>query len=76
MPDAIQDGKNGCLVGFHDPDAIAGRIEALWSSPTAAQSMSSEAAKRAREYSWDRVAVETAAFYERLLAMRKPVREN
>lgn len=71
MPDVIQDGEQGELIGFNDAGAIVERILALWSDPTRAESISVKAALRAREYSWQRVADETLAFYARLLADRE-----
>lgn len=70
MPDVIEDGRSGQLVGFNDPDAIVQRIEGLWANPEQAAAMSLRAAVTANEYSWGRVAKETVAFYQRLLVMR------
>lgn len=70
MPDVIDDGASGFLVGFDDVDAIVDRIVALTSDPARASTVSTLAAARAREFSWDRVARETVEFYERLSAAR------
>lgn len=72
MPDVIEDGRSGYLVGFNDADAIVQRIEALWRNPAAAAALSAHAAARANAYSWDRVARDTEAFYERLFAHKYP----
>lgn len=70
MPDVIRDGVDGFLVDYNDADGIVARIERAWADPALARSVSAAAAPRAREYSWDRVGREVAAFYESLLAMR------
>lgn len=70
MPDVIEDGASGQLVPFNEPVDIVQNIERLWENPALAMAMSGRASARAREYSWDRVAVETAAFYQRLLDLR------
>lgn len=70
MPDIIRDGVDGRIVGFNDSAAIAHVVEALWRAPEAAAACSEAAARRAREYSWNRVGRETEAFYLRLLEMR------
>lgn len=70
MPDLIDDGRSGFLVGFHDPDGIVARVQQLWANPASAQAISSLAARTARNYSWERVGRETAEFYRRRLAAR------
>lgn len=67
MPDVIRDGVDGMLVGFDDPAAITSAVRRLWTHPDLARSVSVAAATRARQYSWNRVARETVAFYEHLL---------
>jgi glycosyltransferase involved in cell wall biosynthesis len=76
MPDVIRDGENGYLVGFHAPDEIVQRINTLWADEGRASEISLAAAKTARTYSWQRVARETAVFYERLLEARTAVKEH
>ncbi|MGA8260866.1 MAG: glycosyltransferase family 4 protein, partial [Arenicellales bacterium] len=71
MPDVIEDGKDGVLVGFNRPNEIAAAVYNLWADPDHAVAMSENAAKTARSYSWRRVAVETASFYERLILGQK-----
>lgn len=68
--DVIADGDNGILV---EPGDVAGpvhAIEALQRDPARAARMSARAAATARAYTWERVARETAAFYERLSSPR------
>jgi glycosyltransferase involved in cell wall biosynthesis len=76
MPDVIRDGDNGCLIDFHAPDEIVNRINSLWEHSEHATQISSAAVSSAKAYSWARVARETAAFYERLLAKRNSALEN
>jgi len=71
MRDIIQTGRNGLLVEPSDTRGIVEHIERLGKQAVSASVMSAEAARDARQYSWDRVARETAAFYESLLSMRQ-----
>ncbi len=70
MPDVIRDGEHGFLVGFNDAQAIVQRMSALWADAPKAVQMSADAARTARDYSWQRVAQESSAFYAQLLASR------
>jgi glycosyltransferase involved in cell wall biosynthesis len=67
----IIDGTSGTLVAPGDATALADAALAIIRDPAAAHAMSAEAARKAREYSWERVSRETAAFYRiRLDALR------
>jgi glycosyltransferase involved in cell wall biosynthesis len=66
MPDVIEDGVDGRIVEYNDDRAMAAFIGELQADPARAAAMSCAAADKAREYSWDRVGLETAAFYRRL----------
>lgn len=68
MRDVIRHGRNGVLVPPGDAEAAADAVLAIGGDRAIA--MSIEAAKTAREYTWERVARETASFYERLRAAR------
>lgn len=68
MLDLIEDGRSGLHVGFHDPEAIVRSVHGLWRDEQLASAISAAAAVEARRYSWQRVARETAGFYEQLLA--------
>lgn len=69
MRDIIQSGKNGFLVGFHDPEGIVSVVRRLAAETSLGLAVSRKAALDAREYSWDRVGLETAEFYKRLIDM-------
>jgi glycosyltransferase involved in cell wall biosynthesis len=67
MHDVIRNGIDGVLVPSGDEDALTHAAAALLEDPQRAMVMSEAAARRAREYSWDRVARETVDFYRRRL---------
>jgi len=72
MHDVIDSGKNGILVPPGDAKTLADQALAIVNDLPRATAMSAAAAQTAREYSWERVARETAAFYQsRLNAMRR-----
>ena len=69
--DIIIHEKNGFLVPTGDITQMTKICVDLFKSFDPAQSISQQAASRAREYSWHRVACETVAFYESLIEARK-----
>lgn len=72
MRDVIDSGRDGVLVPAGDAGAITDAVLAIVRDPGRAGTMSVAAAATARQYTWDRVARELAAFYEnRLRAMRR-----
>jgi glycosyltransferase involved in cell wall biosynthesis len=60
MRDLIEDGVNGFLIAPGDAEALAARAR------QASAEMGARAAETAKAHTWDRVARETVAFYERL----------
>jgi glycosyltransferase involved in cell wall biosynthesis len=74
MPGVIDSGRDGLLVPPGDPGAISAAVRRLWGDPAWAARVSHRAATVAREYTWDRVAAETSAFYESVLALGPPRR--
>lgn len=68
--DIINHEKNGLLVPTGDVSKMTQTSIDLFKSFGRAQLISQQAAERAREYSWHRVALETAAFYESLILAR------
>jgi glycosyltransferase involved in cell wall biosynthesis len=70
MHDVITTGIDGVLVPPGDGEAVADAALALMQDVGRAAAMGMAAATRAREYSWRRVAIETAAFYRRRLAAK------
>lgn len=70
MRDLIAHGRNGVLVPPGDDLALADAALALIRDPERARAMAAAAAATAREHTWERVARETLAFYERLRGLR------
>jgi glycosyltransferase involved in cell wall biosynthesis len=68
--DLIVDGESGLLVEPGDAGAIVAAAQSLLADPERATAIAREAAYVADCYSWERVAHETAAFYERLSSLR------
>lgn len=67
--DAIIDGTTGICVPPHRPELLAHRIRRLMEHPMQLAAFGMAAADRARSrYSWDRIARETAAVYDRVAA--------
>src|SRR5579875_306425 len=65
----IQDGKTGFLVPPRCPEALAERLDQLLSSPDLCRQMGRAARRRVeREFTWDIVAMRTAALYETIFA--------
>jgi glycosyltransferase involved in cell wall biosynthesis len=70
MRDILRDGLTGHVVEPGDGEGFCRCILQLLESG-AMDRMSRAAAKAARDYSWDRVARETAAFYQSLLDRKR-----
>lgn len=68
--DLIEHGGNGLLVPVGDARAMAQACLAVQSAAIDAQAISSRARATALLHTWQRVAAETAAFYQRLIARR------
>lgn len=68
MLDVIEDSSNGFLVDCDDAVAIVARVNLLRANPEKANTMSTAAALRAREFSWQRVAQQSVLFYRSLLS--------
>jgi glycosyltransferase involved in cell wall biosynthesis len=68
--DVVLDGTTGILVQPGHPALLAQRIRQLLARPMLLEAYGAAAADRARSrYSWDRIAGETLAVYERALAL-------
>ena len=63
MRDYVEDGRSGVLITPGDAGELAREALALIGDAERARAMSAAAAARARQFSWHRTAVETAAFY-------------
>lgn len=68
--DAVIDGTTGILVPARRPALIAQRVRGLLAHPMRLAAFGVAASDRARSrYSWDRIARETAAVYDRAAAL-------
>ena len=65
--DVIESGQNGILVSPGDASAMASAVLNVQRDPFWAEKLSCQARASALTYTWDRVAQETTAFYERLI---------
>jgi glycosyltransferase involved in cell wall biosynthesis len=66
-------GVTGFLVPPEDPEALAGRLQQLWSSPTLRAQFGAAGRRRAmRIFTWDHVAAGLASVYEQAIGDRHP----
>jgi glycosyltransferase involved in cell wall biosynthesis len=70
MRDVIKNGQSGFLTKTGDWRQIADLTIQAAENPKLARSISAEGRKVSLSYSWQRVAVETASFYESLISQR------
>ena len=64
--DVVVHGESGLFVERGDAAAMVNAVESLLAAPARAAEMAANAARVARTYTWERVARETAAFYDSL----------
>ncbi len=72
LPYLVRDGETGLLVPENDPAALAQALKVLLSQPELRERLGARAVEVARGYSWQRVAAESLALYEEVLAARPP----
>jgi glycosyltransferase involved in cell wall biosynthesis len=71
VPDLIDDGVHGLLVGPNDPPALAAAIDELLRDPERGRKMGVQARDRRRhEFDLDAMVVKVEALYEELLSAR------
>lgn len=68
LQSTIKDGRNGFLVPVDDERAFARRIDKVMCRPDLAARLTEQAVRRARRYSWQRVADANLGIYHNLLA--------
>jgi len=69
-PDAVIDGTSGMLIPPSRPEMLGGRLHDLLSTPMRLAAFGIAACDRATSrYSWDRIAGETLAAYERAIEL-------
>ncbi|MBI4316598.1 MAG: glycosyltransferase family 4 protein [Chloroflexi bacterium] len=60
----LQHGHNVMLVPPRDPAALAESIRAVWANPALRARLSAGASALAGSFAWDKIAAQTAAFFE------------
>ena len=70
VPDLIEEGRTGILVGADDVDAMVQAVRRLLSDPDLAERLSLNGRKRAEESSWDRVRQQWEQVFAGVLANR------
>ena len=68
----VNDGVDGLLVPPRDPAALADALERVATTPELADALRAEAAAKAPDFSWPRVAGRVLAYYDELLAEHRP----
>jgi alpha-maltose-1-phosphate synthase len=69
IPEVVADGRTGLLAPPGDPGALAGALNALVTDPVRAAALGRAGRERAAaEFSWARIAAQTAELYEALAA--------
>ena len=71
LRDSVRHGETGLLVPYGDVPAMAEAALSLLRDEDRRSGMGRRAALRAREFSWDRTALETESMLLRLLAERE-----
>jgi len=66
----LEDGKQGYLVAPRDHEGIARAIVKILRNPQLAKKMGEEGRGKALRYSWQSIAQQVEAYYEKLLAKR------
>ncbi len=69
IPAVVDDGENGILVGYRNPDELAGALRELFASPGLRRRLG-EAGRRktASDYTWEQTASSVDALYRELVA--------
>ncbi|MEI6279253.1 MAG: glycosyltransferase [Verrucomicrobiae bacterium] len=77
IPEAVADGVSGLLVPERNPDALAGALIRMASSPEMSAEMGRRASQAVREeFEQSRAIEKLEGFYDEATALGKPVAEN
>jgi len=63
----VKDGKEGFIVPAADADAIATRLQEIYSKPKLREKMSENALKKVKDYSWENYGERLVQFYEEIV---------
>ncbi len=66
VPEVLENGRDGALVPYGDPEALAEAIDRLNSDTQAAAALAEAGAVRVEEFTWERAADRHAALYREL----------
>jgi glycosyltransferase involved in cell wall biosynthesis len=67
LRDSVEHGRTGFLVPHGDVDALATRIQEVIGNATLREQLSEQALLFAQRFTWDKAAVQTEAFLERVI---------
>ncbi len=70
LPDILEDGTTAFLIPPRRADLLTDRIGQLLNDPPLCERLGRAAQRKAQELTWDRIAAQTLAAYERLLQAR------
>jgi D-inositol-3-phosphate glycosyltransferase len=70
----VQDGVTGYTVPVGDPEALCAHLQSLLNNRELRQKMGEQAVATAREYAWDKIAVQMIHLYQD--ALQKPVEKT
>ncbi len=75
-PELFQQGEAMWLVAPDDPEALAAAVEELAGDPERRAALAAGAKTLGNSFGWDRIASDTVSFYEQVIAVSPPARNQ